>query len=310
MNNNIVQIFRRRDFGELISTPITFFIQEFKLIMKVLLIFVIPFIALELILIFFFDIGTNQSAISDVFSTQNTNQNLGSTLIIRLVGVFQNVMLYTVIAVYIKQYNLKGKGNFTISDIWQEIKKLFWPVFGGQFVAGLIIIVGTVFLILPGIYLAVVLSLVFAILVFEEDSIGSALSRSFDIMKGKWWTAFGAYIVMGLIVFLTVFIFATVIGFVFAFASGNEFISIFSIVLISLLTVSLLALFVLLPVILYASFITEKENPELMNRINDITKSNISSMDIENTGTNSENVEFDENSEEQLSVKPDNKPFE
>lgn len=109
---------------------------------------------------------------------------------------------------YIKLYIEKGKDNFSLHDIWSEIKKHFFPVLGTSIVTGLIIIVGLALCFIPGIYLGVSLSLIYMALIFERKGFGNAFSRSFQLTGKKWWLTFGLVIVTYLMIYIISMIFS------------------------------------------------------------------------------------------------------
>jgi len=309
MNNNPIEIFKQRDFGEFISTPITFFIQEIKLLSKVLLIFVGPFIVLNVILVSVFHIGYDQDIFS-MFTEQNYNQNSGGNLIIRLVDLFQSIMLYTSLGVYVKLYIERGKGNFDVQDIWQVLSKFYWPVLGGQFLAGIMIIVGILVLVVPGIYLGGVFSILFVVIIFEEEGVSKSISRCFEVIKGNWWTAFGTFIVMGIMFLVVSGILGLLLGLVFSVAGFSQIVSVFSGVIIGLVTIMLTAVLVLLPIFLYASFVADKENPKLMNRINDISETDdVNIFEVSGNKSDEQNMKEESTStEENELLKKEEKP--
>lgn len=62
-------------------------------------------------------------------------------------------------------------------------------------VAGFGIVVGLVFLIVPGLYLMIRLRLVVAAVMLEDAGPLEALGRSFDLTSGHGWTVFGVWLV-------------------------------------------------------------------------------------------------------------------
>ena len=84
----------------------------------------------------------------------------------------------------------------------------FADITGGIFRSGnvimgvLFLIAGFVACILPGIYLSVPLSLVFAIMIFRGRGISDSISESFVLIKGEWWVTFATIIVVSLVVYL------------------------------------------------------------------------------------------------------------
>ena len=65
-------------------------------------------------------------------------------------------------------------------------------------------------LIIPGIFVAVKLSVTFAAVVVERAGPGTAISRSWNLTRDNWWRAFGVVLVVFLIVAVISFAFTTV----------------------------------------------------------------------------------------------------
>lgn len=74
-------------------------------------------------------------------------------------------------------------------------------VFIAGLIAGVIVLIGAVFLIIPGIYLAVRLRLVTAAVMLEDCGPIEALSRSFELTDGHAWTIFGVTFLLGVVSF-------------------------------------------------------------------------------------------------------------
>jgi hypothetical protein len=75
-----------------------------------------------------------------------------------------------------------------------------------------VIAAGFLLFIIPGIYIAVALSVVVPVLMMENVRGGKALYRSRDLVKGRWWPTFG---ILLLGYFLIPFIIGAIIGLLF-----------------------------------------------------------------------------------------------
>ncbi len=284
MNKQDIKIFQERDFGEIISVTISFFIQEIKSIIMVLLYFVGPFVLISSVLSSYFNLGTvnDFTKMIEIFKGNNitqTTQNSGGTFIIILSNLLQGIMLYTVIGVYAKLYSEKGRGNFEMQDIWNELSKRYFSVLGGQILAGLMVVAGFILLIIPGFYLLIAVSLLFVVIVFEELSIGDSISRSFVLIKGHWWFTFGTFIVIGILTSVLSAMFVGAIGAASLIGSNQLVTTLFN-VIIGFGSVIISAVSVFLPIFLYASFVTKKENPTLLDRITNINQNNENNSNI------------------------------
>lgn len=87
-----------------------------------------------------------------------------------------------------------------MAEVWGFFKYYFWRVLGSSILLVIISCIGFVFCIIPGIYLAIVFSLVIPTIVIENASFGYAFNKSFRLIRDNWWTVFGVIFVMGLIV--------------------------------------------------------------------------------------------------------------
>jgi hypothetical protein len=101
-----------------------------------------------------------------------------------------------------------GTQPVTPGEVWQVVKEHLIGAFFSYFGLALLLLLGFVFFMVPGIYLSVGLSLFFAVKVFEGKGFGASISRSLQLTRGKWWSTFGLLFVM----FLTLFIVMGVIG--------------------------------------------------------------------------------------------------
>jgi hypothetical protein len=77
---------------------------------------------------------------------------------------------------------------------------------------GLSVAVGFVLCLAPGIWLAVAFSVAFPVLFVEDLRGGKALSRSFNLVKGRWWPACG--------VLLVGFVLASIVASIFTYGVG------------------------------------------------------------------------------------------
>jgi hypothetical protein len=83
--------------------------------------------------------------------------------------------------------------------------------------AGLVIFVGFLLLIIPGIIAAVALSVVIPVFVFEGKRGTEALGRSWNLVKGQFWHVLGTILLAAIIAGL-------VTGILTAFAGSNWFV--------------------------------------------------------------------------------------
>jgi hypothetical protein len=274
MENSKTDFFKEREFGDFISTPITFLVQEFKLICIGLLVFVAPFVLLETILSHYYikDLQTDIWAMMRNGGAYPYNMYNGFFWLSLLVQLTKTSMLLAFISLYVKLYISSGKGGFTMSDIWEGIKKYFIKVFLANLLAWIMIIAGFILIVFPGIYIAVVMWIVIPVLIFEDETIGNTISRCFSVMKGNWWTTFGVFIVMYIMIIILSLIIGLIIGGLFGLFGTGALISPLTSIVSGIIQLIISAVLAITAVLLYTSFTDKKEKPELQDRIEQIAQ--------------------------------------
>jgi hypothetical protein len=90
----------------------------------------------------------------------------------------------------------------------ERLASLLWL----SIIAGVLLFVAYLLLIIPGIWLTVAWSVAVPVLMFEGKGGFGALTRSMELVRGRWWATFGAYVV-AIILIIAV---GVVVGIVFA----------------------------------------------------------------------------------------------
>lgn len=105
--------------------------------------------------------------------------------------------------VYIKA-TLDPKGT-TLRSVLSFIETVFSKYAWVSLLQGIIVGVGMIFLLIPGIYFAISLSFASFIVLVEDVRGVAALQRSYDYVKGRWFTIFKAILYFVLISLLIAF---------------------------------------------------------------------------------------------------------
>lgn len=85
------------------------------------------------------------------------------------------------------------------SELARKGRTLTNRVFGATLLSVFLILLGLLFLLLPGIYLAVAFAFATPVAVFEGLGGGAALRRSRELVKGQWWNVFVALVAIGFV---------------------------------------------------------------------------------------------------------------
>ncbi|MCB0397699.1 MAG: hypothetical protein KDD36_13675 [Flavobacteriales bacterium] len=206
-----INLRKQRDFGESLGAAFEFIRQNFLKLLKPILVFSgIPMLLGGLLISTWF---------SDVMTMSMQAQQPGAnavppnpfTFLSGMLGGYFFVLLgallfFLTVNSYIKLY-AEG-GDTGLGSIMQEIKKNFLRYFGGFIVMGVMVMVGAMLCIIPGIYVAVTFSLVFVVMSVEGIGPFAAMSRSASLIKENWWATFGLFIVAYMIQAMITYIFA------------------------------------------------------------------------------------------------------
>lgn len=91
------------------------------------------------------------------------------------------------------------------------VSKLLW-IWAQSIVLGIIIFLGTIALIIPGIVLAIMFSLAFPVLIIENKGVFDSMGRSRELVSHRWLKTFATFLVMIVVVVIASLIVSTVTG--------------------------------------------------------------------------------------------------
>ncbi len=196
-----IEFYKLRDFGAKMNAVVEFLRENLGRLFLSLLLIGGP-AALLFSLLFknlfatFFNFGLQSGSgdfdeMADLFSLVGGNY---------LLMIFLSWMTITLIIgvtySYMKFYNEGIAKTTSVSDVFRRAISRYGGLLVLGFLISMVTVIGTFFFIIPGIYLGVTLSIVYAIYMFEDDiTVGGAFSKAFSLIKGKWWSTFGVIFV-------------------------------------------------------------------------------------------------------------------
>ncbi len=273
-----------RDFGEVISDSFTFIKQEFAPFMKAQLIISGPFI----ILMYLFYGVYQKSIFSTIFDDPYQLDPLvffkgffmPEFYLFLLFALISTVLFFATTHSYIALYARKGSGNFNIQEQLNTISKNIFPLIVFAIVSFVIIAFGFVFIILPGIFFMVVLSLGFPVFINENKSVFDTISRCFVLIKDRWWQTFGMIIVSSIIVgvfqqMLSLFLMGLMGISMFNLDNFNQMQETFDIyiwvgVVVGIISMFISVISIVVIALQYFSLVEQKDAPALEERMNQI----------------------------------------
>lgn len=282
-----IELRRLRDFGETINDSFTFLKENFKPLFRALIIISGFFILASIISMVFAYLKTATITTNSLnFGTSSYNSSYQPTSIIvtTLISAFVVILTHAFISLiticYISVYLQKNNTAPLLEEVWGYFKYYFFRVIGTAVLLYIILVVATIFCLVPGIYMWPILSLIIPIIVIENCSFGYAWNKSFRLIKNNWWLVFGVIFIMLLIVGLGGAVASVPIS---IFMKGKMFLSLKSytlpfIIIFSVLRSVLLLAYVLPSIALclcYFNLEEEKDGTGLLNRIEKFGTRNI-----------------------------------
>ena len=196
-----VEFAKVRDFGEIISDSFLFVRENFKPLISAFFTFCGIFLIAGAV------VGIMQQfKMADVYGDSDMVTNgMGKIFGVQyfLVLLFSFLSLTAIMVTtlaYITLYKEKGNIAPTNEEIWGYFKYYYLKIFGSVLINLVIICIGSLFCLIPGIYLYPIVGLIYPIIIVENTSYGYAFSKSFKLIKDNWWLVFGSLFIIVLIV--------------------------------------------------------------------------------------------------------------
>ncbi len=184
-----IQFRKKREIGDIITDSFKFLRQEYKPVLKLVSIYVLPFILLYA----YAQIHVLQKFLGKIdFSDKETlMSNIGPVYMnFFLTGIFSLFVQSLLVATYysyVEAYIKQGKGNFTLSEITPLLFSNGMMALKANLLLFLIVITGLFLCIVPGLYFANTLSIVVMVYMFERKGTANAFLRSAIMVNSQWW---------------------------------------------------------------------------------------------------------------------------
>jgi hypothetical protein len=210
--SNTIELSKKRDFGELISDSFVFVRENFVPLVKCFFIFCGFFLVATVVFGWITEAKVIK-ATTDLSSFNSDNFDNSTNpfavfaqlfgveyFLLILVSLLGYVTIFLTVISYMAVYKAKGNKPATPAEVWGYFKYYFLKITGSTVIVFILLVLGCVCCLIPGIWLYPILTLIFPIIIVENRSFGDAFNQSFRLIKENWWTTFGALFVMGIIV--------------------------------------------------------------------------------------------------------------
>jgi hypothetical protein len=198
MSDTKIEFFKVRDFGEKMGATVDFARTNVKKLALSLLLIGGP-VAI-LVTLVFKDMFTNIFDFSKLESGEgmpNVFAQLGvDYLLMMSLTWVAMMMIVSVTYHFMIKYNNDDLEDFSIGQLFSTALGKLPGLIILSFLIFIVVFLGFILFIIPGIYLAITLSLAYPVFLFEKDAgIGEAFTKPFKIISGKWWSTFGVILV-------------------------------------------------------------------------------------------------------------------
>lgn len=128
----------------------------------------------------------------------------GSNFLVKVIffGVVPGWFGLVAVGVMVNSYMLcydSQPGIPRVSAVWKVFRKFYFRVLLSSLPVSILILAGTIFCIVPGIYLSVVLTNYICITVIEDVSLGTMFNRCFTLIRTSLWSSLAIYLIIYLI---------------------------------------------------------------------------------------------------------------
>ncbi len=304
MNQERIELKKKRTFSDVLNATFVFIKQEYRLFWKMIFLYAgIPVLIYSIFSTVYFRNTFNQ--IIKIFSNpqqaQQYGQNLsGEIILIYILSIVMYLFFYGLTYAYIVQYTNNDKKVDSLHSVWSLFTHKFGALLGYSLLTilmvgfgyGIIVlfigaignpiitgIVGFItFLVL--MYVMIVFSFILIVKVNEDEPYLESVRRCFYLVKGHWWETFGLVLIAAIIgwalslaltIPLTTYVTAK------GFLSDSKSIDMVPAIIVSVAsTITTIISTPILPLILsfqYFSLCDHKDNSSLIDRIKNINQS-------------------------------------
>jgi hypothetical protein len=261
-------LYQRRGFSDVLNDAFYFLSQNFFPLSKLILLYAGPVIIIESYFGALFQIEFMNPV--DIYALLSYGG-----IYLFLVAI-SSALIIGITCHYLALYNRTGVRPVDLKAVMEAVGKNVIRLFFALVMAMVIFILSLFLFIIPGIYLMVVLSLVWMIMIQEERGFFSSLERSWHLIRGHWWRTLGLIIISWLIQSAIGFILqapAQVINFLHSFHQVTGKVSQIPayMIMVGLYLNGLNQFFLIITVLIiafqYYSIREKKEAPDLLARI-------------------------------------------
>jgi len=178
------ELYELRDFNSKFNYAADFLRQNVNQLGKSILYILGPFYLILNIFILFLAIDINKGMSTGLMFFVSLSMFFVGTLVLK-----------SIVYSYMKVYFDNPYDTISVKTIWKATRKYILSMLAAFIVTKLLVSISFFFLIIPAVYLGVVFSIIYPIIVFEDRGFADALNRCFELIKEKWWSTWGIQLI-------------------------------------------------------------------------------------------------------------------
>ena len=223
MNQEYIEFKKQRELGEILSVTFKFLRENYKAAGKIFIKLVGPAFILLIAAVTYYAWSTMGATFISNVGLNTSDFIISAGLMMLAYILYISSMTGTVYHIILSYINNNGK--IISSEVAAGLKSDFGKILLVTIISWILIFAGTLLFIIPGIYVAIPVSLATAILVFRRNNVMDSISESFQLIRDNWWNTFATLFCIGIIVYLISLVFQLPAIFYFmfkAFVSASE----------------------------------------------------------------------------------------
>ncbi len=172
------------DFGDVLKNSFYFLIKDDTILILALIYTVIGLI------VGFFGVGTINLASTAMNIPTYTVAAFGAvSILLALLGLYFSAVIFL-------RVNKGLKGD----KLYKKALSRYPALIGTSILSGIVVVLGLIALVVPGIFLAIKLSVAGPASVLDDKNPIEAMKASWDATTGSWWEIFAVFLVISVIV--------------------------------------------------------------------------------------------------------------
>jgi hypothetical protein len=204
-SNTEFEFKKARDFSGMLNATFDFIRLHFRYLLRYLFLyagipasvgsFLIAFFQADMAMLGAEQAGSDQEIIGSVMMF------IGAILLAAVILLIASAMVVAVATEYVilaAEYMHPPEQQ----ELWNRMRPRLPGYFLTQLAAGLLIMLGFILCVAPGIWLFIVFTILYAVRSIEGAGIIDSMKRSYQLIRGRWWITAGLFTVMLIIAYM------------------------------------------------------------------------------------------------------------